>query len=79
MVCEEGDVLWPDREDKPQLEAAKQRLGSYAYSSQWLQSPVPRGGALFREEWLHRTYREPPAQLRETSGARKTHHIGGTQ
>lgn len=63
VVCEEGDVLWPDREDKPQLEAAKQRRGIYAYNSQWLQSPVPRGGALFREEWLHRSYREPPAHF----------------
>jgi predicted phage terminase large subunit-like protein len=63
VVCEEGDVLWPRREDKPQLEAAKQRLGSYAYSSQYLQDPVPRGGALFREECLHRTYREPPAHF----------------
>src|SRR5260370_9866362 len=63
VVWEEGDVLWRKREDKPQLEAAKQRLGSYAYSSQYLQDPVPRGGALFREEWLHRTYREPPAHF----------------
>ena len=63
VVCEERDVLWRDREDQPQLEAARQRLGSYAYSAQYLQEPVPRGGALFREEWLHRTYREPPAHF----------------
>jgi len=63
VVCKAGDILWPKREDRPQLEAANQRLGSYAYSSQYLQEPVPRGGALFREDWFHRTYREPPVHF----------------
>src|SRR5262249_11488610 len=56
VVVEAGDLLWPEMEGRKQLDEAKERVGTHAYRSQWLQEPVPRGGALFQAEWL-RTYR----------------------
>jgi predicted phage terminase large subunit-like protein len=59
LVKEAGDLLWPEREEQPQLDAAKLGLGSYAYAAQYLQNPVARGGNLFKESWLG-TFRDPP-------------------
>ncbi len=60
MLREEGDILWPKREGKAELEAAKQRLGSFAFQSQYQQAPVAREGNLIRTEWLNATYRAIP-------------------
>ena len=54
-----GDLLWPEREGGVELEAAKLRLGSYAYNCQYLQNPIARGGNLFKEDWFGR-FRERP-------------------
>lgn len=48
----EGDLLWPEREGPDELAAAKERLGSYGYSAQYQQNPVPREGALAKREWF---------------------------
>jgi hypothetical protein len=52
LVLEEGDILWPECEGRAELDAAKERIGSYAYQSQYLQNPGLRGGSLFQLEWL---------------------------
>jgi predicted phage terminase large subunit-like protein len=54
-----GDLLWPEREGVAELEAAKFRLGSYAYNCQYLQNPIARGGNLFKQDWFGR-FRERP-------------------
>jgi hypothetical protein len=59
IVKQEGDLLWPDREGRAELVAAKHRLGSFGYASQYLQNPIARGGNMFKEEWFG-TYREIP-------------------
>jgi predicted phage terminase large subunit-like protein len=59
IVKQEGDLLWPDREGRAELAAAKHRLGSFGYASQYLQNPIARGGNLFKENWFG-TYREIP-------------------
>jgi len=51
--------LWPDRQGRAELTAAKHRLGSFGYASQYLQNPIARGGNLFKEKWFG-TYREIP-------------------
>jgi hypothetical protein len=56
IVKQEGDLLWPDREGRAELTAAKHRLGSFGYASQYLQNPIARGGNLFKEKWFG-TYR----------------------
>jgi predicted phage terminase large subunit-like protein len=48
----EGDLLWPEREGPDELAAAKERLGSYGYSAQYQQNPVPREGALAQRSWF---------------------------
>ena len=59
IVKQEGDLLWPEREGRAELAAAKHRLGSFGYASQYLQNPIARGGNLFKEKWFG-TYREIP-------------------
>ncbi len=62
-VREEGDILWRDHEGPAELEDAKLRLGPYAYSAQYQQAPVARGGNLIKQDWLSATYRALPARF----------------
>ena len=55
VVREEGDVLWPAREGRTELEAAKLRLGSFGFASQYMQAPVSREGNDIKAEWLTAT------------------------
>jgi predicted phage terminase large subunit-like protein len=59
VVKLEGDLLWPEREGRAELAAAKSRLGSFGYHCQYLQNPIARGGNLFKDKWFG-TYREIP-------------------
>jgi hypothetical protein len=43
-------------EGRAELTAAKHRVGSFGYASQYLQNPIARGGNLFKENWFG-TYR----------------------
>lgn len=58
---EEKELLWPERFDRDWLEKEKKKLGSYAAASQLQQSPVPKGGGLFKRKWW-RYYTELPKQ-----------------
>jgi predicted phage terminase large subunit-like protein len=53
---EHGATLWPARYSVKAAEALKKTLGEYAYASQFQQTPVPRGGGLFKREWLRFWY-----------------------
>lgn len=48
-----GEALHASHEPLASLEATASILGEYAFSAQYLQSPVPMGGALVKREWLH--------------------------
>jgi predicted phage terminase large subunit-like protein len=54
-----GDLLWPAREGRDQLELQKKILGSAAYAAQYQQRPAPPGGVIFLRDWL-RYYDELP-------------------
>ncbi len=57
MVTREvGSVLHAAREPLRTLEEMRIRMGEYVFSGQYQQSPVPLGGAIIKEAWLH-TYR----------------------
>jgi predicted phage terminase large subunit-like protein len=56
-VRQPGDLLHEGREGPAELEAVQHNLGSYTYSAQYLQAPVPPGGAIVKTAWLQR-YRE---------------------
>ena len=59
-VFDVGDALQPLREGHDVLARVKADLGSFAFSAQYLQSPVPPEGNLVKAEWI-KTYDHPPA------------------
>lgn len=48
---DEGDILWPEREGRDELEKAKRAMGSYGYAGQMQQDPSPSEGGLFKRQW----------------------------
>lgn len=52
----DGELLWPERFDREQVEELKKSLrswgGEYAVAGQLQQRPVPRGGGMFKKKWL---------------------------
>lgn len=47
-----NELLWPERFGRAELDALKTELGSEsAIAGQLQQRPVPKGGAIYREEW----------------------------
>jgi predicted phage terminase large subunit-like protein len=57
----EGDLLHPEREPQPILDDLRANLGSDAFSAQYLQEPVPPGGAMIKRAWISR-YAEVPTR-----------------
>lgn len=49
-----GDLLWPERFGKPEVDKLKVDLGTYAASAQLQQEPIPAGGGTFKLEWFPR-------------------------
>ena len=55
----EGDVLHPEREDQATLDRLRQDLGERAFSAQYQQRPVPRGGHIVKWPWFQTYDRDP--------------------
>ena len=51
LIREDGELLWPEREDKKVIEQMKAALGSYGYSGQYQQNPSPIGGGVVKRHW----------------------------
>lgn len=51
IIREPGDILWPDREDKKEIERMKRSLGSYAFAGQYQQTPSPEEGNILNRSW----------------------------
>ena len=53
---EEGELFWPERFSREQVEQDKAALsswgGSYAVDAQMQQRPTPRGGGMFKRDWF---------------------------
>lgn len=49
---EDGDLMFPDRFPRQQVELLEKTLGQYATAGQLQQRPAPRGGGLFLREWF---------------------------
>lgn len=49
---EEGELLFPERFPRAEIERLKRAKGSYAYAGQYQQRPTPRDGGTFRREWF---------------------------
>ena len=50
----EGEVLHAEREPKTMLDATRERIGHYFFSSQYQQNPTPVGGSIIKSHWLMR-------------------------
>ena len=49
---EAGELAWPERFPRHVIDAFKRDLGAFAYSAQYQQAPVPRGGGIIkRDQW----------------------------
>jgi predicted phage terminase large subunit-like protein len=55
---EVGELLWPERFGRQEIESLKRSLGSYAAAGQLQQRPSPAGGGLFKRSWWR--YWQPP-------------------
>jgi len=64
-----GDLLQPAREPQDILDSLKAQMGSFAFSAQYQQNPVPADGEMIKWSWL-RTYQAPPERQ---SGDRIVH------
>jgi predicted phage terminase large subunit-like protein len=51
-----GELLWPARMGRRQVDDLKQRLGPYATAAQLQQRPSPRAGGIFKRTWFPRPY-----------------------
>ncbi|MCA1701367.1 MAG: hypothetical protein LC790_21695, partial [Actinobacteria bacterium] len=49
---EPGELLWPDRTGREELEELKRHLGSYRAAAQLQQRPSPPGGSIFERRWF---------------------------
>ena len=48
-----GDALWPERYSVEDFDRIRKAVGSYAFSALYQQSPKPRDGGFFRQEWFN--------------------------
>ena len=49
---ESGELLWPERFGRKELDALKRSLGEYGSAGQLQQRPAPAGGGRFRSAWF---------------------------
>ena len=47
------ELAWPERFSEAKVVTLKKELGPYAYAGQYQQSPVARGGGIFKRDWWH--------------------------
>ena len=52
FVRKPGDLLHPARDSKADLDKVLRTSGSYIFSSQYQQNPIPVGGNIIKTEWL---------------------------
>lgn len=50
----DGDLAWPARFSKEACAILRRDVTEYGWASQYQQTPVPRGGGIFRDEWWQR-------------------------
>lgn len=48
----EGELLFPERFTAAQVDEMEKVMGGYAVAGQFQQRPVPRGGGLFKSDWV---------------------------
>ncbi len=56
----DGELLCAERWPREEVETRKREFGPDGWAAQDQQDPVPEGGAIYREEWLHQFYLARP-------------------
>jgi len=56
---EKGYELWPEKWPHEELQKRKAEIGSFAFSAEYMNNPVPEDAAAFKKEYL-RYYDNPP-------------------
>ncbi|MDR6306124.1 putative phage terminase large subunit-like protein [Nitrobacter vulgaris] len=51
---QKGELLHPNHEPAEVLRDLKKNMGSYAFSAQYQQSPIPPGGRIIKKRWFKR-------------------------
>ncbi|MFB9952041.1 phage terminase large subunit [Rhizobium puerariae] len=49
---QDGELLFPERFPRDEVERLKKSKGSYAWAGQYQQRPAPRDGGMFKREWF---------------------------
>lgn len=62
----EGELAWPERFPENVVEDLERTLGPYAFAGQYMQSPEPRGGGIFKREWWNPVHVPPGTPLKLT-------------
>lgn len=60
---DEGELLCPGLKDEAKVEEEGRDMGPVARAAQHQQRPSPRGGAVFKRDWLVRFWRELPSEI----------------
>lgn len=58
---EDGELLFPARFPRSVVDRDKKVLGDYAVAGQFQQRPAPRGGAIFKTDYIKRFSGDPPS------------------
>jgi predicted phage terminase large subunit-like protein len=64
IVREVGDILHAEREDATKLEEVKKDLGSFGFAGQYMQTPSPKEGGLFKKHFWQ-FYNQVPTDFDE--------------
>src|ERR1039457_4248546 len=64
---ESGELLWPEKVSRADLDGLKTTLGSYRYAAQYQQRPAPAEGGVFKRCW-GRYWRPAPRALAPVQG-----------
>ena len=71
-----GELLWPERFGRKEIEELKVSLGSYGSAGQLQQRPSPAGGGIFKRHWFNfyqpRGANLPPVIVRLPDGTERT-------
>lgn len=59
----EGELLWPSLFPDKIVTGLEMEMGPYHAAGQLQQRPAPRGGGLFKREWMNLILPEPPRDL----------------
>jgi predicted phage terminase large subunit-like protein len=73
---EHGELLWPERFGRREIDDLKRSLGSYAAAGQLQQRPSPAGGGVFKRHWFRywqpRGMDLPPVVVRMPDGSQQS-------